>query len=701
MARRQARPAPKPAPPSSVPKESAASGPRLEIPPLAVFALIAAAIVVLQIPGLPRTFFADDFLFLDQVRSRTLFESLQVADPLSNFYRPVSRQIYFWILSTFTNESGLAFHVSNLFFFVVLVGVFYLVARRLAGTVAATIGTAFLALHYSGDVPVRWACGSQELLSVGGALAALYFHLGGRRFVAAGFLAVAALSKEIVLLTPLIAAIADRRPGESIVSSARRAWPLGIGVAVWAGVWLLAPHTRQAAGTEVEFHPWGPVSTYLHLFQVFLGVEARQGEMWRLPRVGPPIVPLVLAAAAVFFARGERRQREEEAKPVGNNHRHAILTGILWALLATVPIIAVAVLWSAYYYLYAMCGAALALGAALSRVPRPWAVAAVAVLAWGSASARHLDEFTSARNPWSAMSHINRFYIERATRICEGYLEDLRGIHPEFPKRSTLFFAGLKPNVAFQVADGPLIRWAYRDSSLRSYYLTGFSRDKASRGPNYFFISQGDSIFEMADGEDRMLRISMGMLVSDWPPGARDALALELEQSPQNQRARYWSAWASFALEKPEEGKQALTTAGYTLDAGPSPEYTTALRSLSTGDTLGALAIARDGVQRHALDPAMHGLFADLILIRDADDPDGAVEALAARVLAPDEANAWRRWGMVQARKQRYLEALNSFEKYFALAGPAGENDTEAKQWTDAIRRVLPGGAAKPEGLRE
>jgi len=690
------------------------------VPPLVVFALLAVAIVLLHVPGLPRTFFADDFLFLDQVRSRTLLESLRVADPLSNFYRPVSRQIYFWIISATTNESGFAFHASNLFFFVVLVGLFYLVARRMAGGVAAAIGTAFLALHYAGDVPVRWACGSQELLSVGGALAALWLHLGGRRFLAAAFLVVAALSKEIVLLTPLIAAIADRRPGESLWHSARRAWPLGIGVAVWAAVWLLAPHTRQAASTEVELHPWGAVSTYVHLLQVFFGFEARQGELWRLPRVGPPLVPLVLAAVAVFFARESRRARDpkpaspasdtthtaaREALPFGRSGqsraRHAIVTGILWALLATVPIIAVAVLWSAYYYLYAMCGAALALGAALSRVPRGWAVAALVPLAWGSASARHLDEFTSARNPWSAMSHINRFYIERATRVCEGYLADLRALHPDFPQRSTLFFAGLKPNVAFQVADGPLIRWAYRDSSLRSYYLTNFSRDKATRGPNYYFVSQSDSISEMAEGSDRMLRIAFSMLVSDWPPGAHDALSLEIERDPSSDRARYWSAWTSYALDRPDEGRQSLASAGYGLESAPASGQRAAYDALARGDTLGAMALAREEVKRHALDAAAHALLADLMLIRDPDDPDAAIEALAARVLAPLDPIVWRRWAMVQARRDRYLEALKSFDRYFELAGAMGENDAEAKRWVEAMRRVLPGGAAKPEALRD
>ena len=82
-------------------------------------------------------------------------------------------------------------------------------------------------------------------------------------------------------------------------------------------------------------------------------------------------------------------------------------------------------LWSAYYFLFAMCGVAIALGAWLSLRSRWWAVAAIAMLAWGSHSARHVQEFATPRSPWTAMSHINKFYIDRATRYCERYLEDL------------------------------------------------------------------------------------------------------------------------------------------------------------------------------------------------------------------------------------------------------------------------------------
>src|SRR5439155_12390614 len=96
-----------------------------------------------------------------------------------------------------------------------------------------------------------------------------------------------------------------------------------------------------------------------------------------------------------------------------------------------------------------------------------------------------------------------------------------------------------------------------------------------------------------------------------------------------------------------------------------------------------------------------HGLLAVVLLVSNAEDPDGPVEAFGARVLAPDDALMWRRWASVQMHRRRYLEALHSFDRYFRLAGPMAGRDGEAQQWVADIKRALPGGDIAPEGLRE
>ena len=84
---------------------------------LIALALILAAAALLYIPGLSDPFFAADYLFLDQVRDRPLATALVTPDPLSNFYRPVSRQLYFWLVSHLSGESFVAFHATSIVLF--------------------------------------------------------------------------------------------------------------------------------------------------------------------------------------------------------------------------------------------------------------------------------------------------------------------------------------------------------------------------------------------------------------------------------------------------------------------------------------------------------------------------------------------------------------------------------------------------------
>src|SRR2546428_3347028 len=91
-------------------------------------------------------------------------------DPIGNYFRPVSRPLYYWLLARAGGESPLAFLVVNAALAALVVALLFLLVRRLAGTRAAALGSAFLVLHYALDVPVSWAAGAQDLLAVAGVL---------------------------------------------------------------------------------------------------------------------------------------------------------------------------------------------------------------------------------------------------------------------------------------------------------------------------------------------------------------------------------------------------------------------------------------------------------------------------------------------------------------------------------------------------
>src|SRR5215831_2034183 len=168
-------------------------------------AALAIAAVVTHVRSFAAPFFADDWLFLDQVRFRSLAHVLASPDPIGNYFRPLGRQVWFWVLARVGGESAFVFHAANLLCLVAAVVLLAVLARRLAGPLAAVVAAGFLALHYAADVPVLWVSGSQELLSLTLGLGALVLYQRGRRLAAAACYLAALLAKEVVVLLPLVA----------------------------------------------------------------------------------------------------------------------------------------------------------------------------------------------------------------------------------------------------------------------------------------------------------------------------------------------------------------------------------------------------------------------------------------------------------------------------------------------------------------
>jgi hypothetical protein len=664
---------------------------------VAGLALIVAAPLAIHLPAISAPFFADDYLFVDQVRGRSMIEVLAAPDPIGNFFRPVGRQLWFWTLTHAFGESPAAFHALGLVALVAILVLFFLLARGLAGARAALLGTGFLAAHYASDVPVRWAAGSQDLLAVLGAMAALLLHARGRSLLAAVALLVGLLSKETVLFTPLIAVVVGRRAEESWAVATRRAWPLFAAAAAWAALWIVRSPQALAPSAGVSIDPTGALAALAHLVQVIAGWEARPGQPLRVSFAPMALVtPLLVIVGAALALPGLRKQ----SRARGARGASAIPMGIAWALLATAPVAAVASIWSAYYYLFAMCGVALVLGAWMARWPAPAALAALALLGAGSAMGRSLDDFALARGPWTGQSHLNRFYIDRAVRESSRYLTQMVRRRTEFPRGSMVFFAGIKGSVAFQTADGPVLRWAYRDPTLRSFYINQFSRERVGQAPVFLYYAIGDTLREAEPGVDTFGRLAFGLMLSDRFDRARVALEMLRERVGAVPGVGIFEAWIDWSLGDTTQARSLLLQEHLHLDPGPTPEREAALASLAAGDTASAIERIRNGVLRHALDPNAHALLADILLMIDADGLEPAIETIAVRALTPRDPFAWRRFAMLQMYRNRHPEALASLDRYFALAGAAGREDVEAQRWVQQLRRRVPGSALAHESLR-
>ncbi len=689
----------RPRPPGAQPRDArrvAPGAPGAALPVLApagVLALVLLAGAWLQVSALRLPFFADDYLFLDQMRGRSLWGALTSPDPLRNFWRPVGRQLYFWLVAQ-GGESAVLAHALNLALFLGIVAMLFVLARRLAGTRAAVVAASVLALHYVADVPVRWASGSQDLIAVAGALGALCLVAAGRNGWAAASLGLGLLAKETVVLTPLVALWMVRRPGERWTRAVARLWPLGAVVAAWAVFWVLAMKGRP--GGTIHFSLDAIPAAPVHLVQVFLGAEWSRNPSSGLPRVLPLLVPLALALAAIALA-GRARPESRGKPPESPVAASAWSTGLLWALLATLPVVLVVHIWSAYYYLFALCGLSLMLGALLARRPLALALVVTTIVAWGSERARRLETFATDPSPWCTESHLNRFYFDRSMWWVTRYLDDLRRLRPTMPHRSTLFFSGIQVFASWQAADGPLVRWAYRDSSLRSYYFHDFTAERARRGPFYVYMTRNDSLIEQKSDVNVYFSVAASQLASERYGLAKEVLELARERHPGLQSAGYWLAWVEMALGDTAAGRRELRAAGFALRSGPSPQTADARRLLAAGDTLRAAGQLDAAIRSHVLDAEAHGVLADVLMTSSGVS---AVEALAACQLTPADPLAWRRWAIVQLRAGNYPLALPSMERYFELAGTAARSDEQGLQLLEYLRRMQPGGELEQRALR-
>ncbi len=635
----------------------------LDRPTALAFALVLIAAIAIYLPRLGTPFFASDFVMLDPARG----------GPLAGL-----------------GGSPATLRTMGLALFLALLALLFAVARRLAGPRAAVIATAIVAVHYAAEIPVSWVSGTRETLAVALALGGLLFYLRGWKWPAAAVLALAPLAWATTLVAPLIAVVADRSPHESLRRALLRAWPLGFTVLPWIVMRVLSPATPPASDLVQGFGSvaQGLLAAIVHLPQVVAGFEWRRDTTLDFGRAIPGWLSVVFVVAAVFIAVRRRGQASET--DAGGKGR-AIATGIAWAVIAALPAAGAAAYWSAHQYLFAVCGAALALGAWLARRAPVEAMLAVALLGLGSASARGLGEFAGASTPWTGRSHVNRYYLDRATAQSERYLAALRRARPSLSPRATLYFEGIPPVVGFQTGDGPLIRWAYRDTTLQSYRVDQFSGARAAHGPVLLFLASGDSVVEVPENADPFRLIAISLVLAERPEQGREALASGRERGATSASNDYLLAWTEWQLGRRDRASALFEALGLRPNDDDAPDRAAVVEALAAGDTLLALERAHAGAALSTLDPERHGLLADLLLMRDPDDPEGVIEAWAARVLAPENAVAWRRWAMIQIRRERQPEALASLERYTKLSGADGASDPEVVMWTSRMRAAMPG----------
>lgn len=658
---------------------------------IAALTLLFLALLLVQFDGIARPFFADDYIFLEQVRGRG-FAALASPDAIGNFVRPVSRAGWFGLLAPLSGESPVAFHVANLVVFAAVILLLFDLVRRRLGALAGIAAATFVGLHYAADVPLRWASGSQDLLAVAFALLAIDLHLRGRTWPAAVALALALFSKEVAAGAVVIATLVAHERGTSWRTTLRRALPLLGVTAAWAVVWIAAARSGAAARPTLHLGDLG--AAFAHLLPVAAGLEFRLGKApfghWSVAA----LLPAGFAALAALLAGAGPRAGTAEA----GDRREMLLLGVVWTLAGTLPLVPVMSIWSAYFYLWALAGVAVLVAVAVASVPRVAAIAGIALLVGLSAEARRLDEFTLDANAWASQSHVDRHYLDRSTTTIDHYLRDLRAARPTLPPRSTIFYANVPSSIGWQAADGPLLRWAYRDTSLRSYYYSDFTRARAERGPVFFFRGEQGGLVDKTGDREMLTSFGISLACTGRERAALEALDMIDATGPTARFVHAWRGWLRWSLGDTVGGARELSAAGMRVSRVRPPDAEARLRAAGSDSLRRALTLAAIRAEA-CLDPWVYEqIVPELLAIHH--EGEATLSAFAFRVLAPDDPRAWRAWWSALLVSKAFQPALGALDRYLAMIAARGVHDEKAEQTRVTLQRSLHGDIAA-EALRQ
>jgi hypothetical protein len=437
-------------------------------------------------------FINDDYIFLDQTRAAGFLDLWRFESLAFHWYRPWSRELHYWTLQGLFGAREIPFHVASLALWLAVLTTFWALARRLAGTRAATVAAAGMAALAAWGVPLLWIAGVQELWMLLFANLTLLAWVAGRRRLATAALVGALLSKETAaVLAPLAFACSLTVQGRRLSQALRDALPLVAVTALWALVhpalggrlWhpLREPIESAAAAS-------GPV-VLLRAALVSLNLDAlpRPEHGWPSALGAGALGALLLGATVAFGAR-----RPEPKAPAP---RTLVRFGILWALLGWTPLLTPSLGWHAYYALLGCFGVWLALAPVLARRPAV-AVALVAALAL----------LRPARADTPSLDWGSEWYQRRAAEFIVAMRGQLREAHPRLPSHARLYFVRVPSNVGFLAGDGPALRVWYRDPTLSAGYYSSYRpRDPAKpAGPDLFFRfdSTGGWVEVMSGAED-------------------------------------------------------------------------------------------------------------------------------------------------------------------------------------------------------
>lgn len=655
-------------------------------------ALFALGVVALYAGALGTGFLNDDYLFLeDAARGPWIPEQ----GALANYFRPVSRQLWFGLLAPLAGANPLVFHLANLAVFLGACALLYPLLRAFAPREGAIAGLVYFAVLPFQRVNLMWVSCCQDLLALAGALGAFaLFRRGRDRLALLAYLA-AVLSKESALPLPALLflwtwRVEGRRPAEAL----RRVAPFALPVLAWVtGEAML--RANAAAPATLHFGAGEFAAAWAHLLQAVTGLENPYGLPQAVWRAVPSIGALAAFVALALWWRPQAPEPRPEV-PVQRTgpptRTQATLFGLAWLAAFAVPVAPVVHGWSGYFYTLSAVGGAVLVAVFCARISRlAFATAVALALAW-HAAASAVPTFAVADAAWGWTSHLTAHYFERGAGLSSRLRGALLRVAPA-PEHGTRFFFATLPSFAgFQMGNGAAIRAAYRDSSLESYFYTRFSDTTAAAAPCVFLFWNGADFERLyANSRDPFFQVGADLLLLNRPAGAVHAFARGIEAGEFRDDPLYWSGWALLWSGRRQAAESAWAAFGAEDD---TTMYRAFMRGASTaladGDSTGArralFGALRAGIGR----PEVHAALAELLHGRSPKFALLETKVLVFLVPRDRAARAALVSGLIAARldhaARRELESLGE-------ADPGWEQDTTLAGLARRISSAAGGGS--------
>ena len=595
-------------------------------------ALLAALALGLLYRGpLATGFLSDDYVFLEAARLDPLPGSLLGLGAIGNYYRPLSRQLWFGLLAPIAGASPAVFHAANALLFAAALALLFDLLLALVPAGAALAGALYFALLPLQRVNLTWVSCVQDLLALLLVLAAVALYRRGRLAAAWAAALAATAAKEIALALPIAltawSVAIEGLPLRAALARTRAFWALALG---WGLLAVAVALGAPSAVAHVGLGPLGFVAALVHEAQSLLGLDHPSGLPRALATHAPALAPLLLLLPLARWMPA----RPGSAAPA--SPRAAARFAIAWLVgfgLITGP---VAAIWSAYFYTVPAVGAAVLVALAFRRASRAAWPLFVAALLWWHAGASAIRAFAIRDRLWGWTSRVTAAYLERTQRIATLLSSSLRTIDPAQPQGERLFFATLPSWSGVHM--GNLVRALYRDPSLDAAFVSQFSDSTAGRASCRFYWWDGAGLRPLYRTiADPYFQVGADLLLLDRPAGAAHAFRRALAAAGERRDNLYWLGWAELWRGDRDVAEAAWKQFGAVDDTLKWSANMSAARFalITARDTLEGRRTLAEAIRYGIGRPEPHGVLGGLLLPHQPKY--GMLELKVATFLNPDD----------------------------------------------------------------